>query len=251
MTDKELILKIKQLNEIKPRREWVVFAKSQIFESGIENKVVKKISLGEKMSGILDVFSILTYQRKLAYALTAFVFILVGAFGFAQYTVPGDLLFSVKKATERSQTVFTGGNNLKNSLENYDRRVQDLVKIVKEKKESNIPSAITEVKASMAGAVKLLAAATDKNKNIKEIANEVKRIEDNNKQLQSLGIDVGTAEEVKELDNILAPLIELEIKSLEEATLTEEQQEKLNTIKELYTEGKFAQALENILLINK
>lgn len=251
MTEKQLILKIKQLNEIKPRKEWVVFAKSQIFESVAVKKVSKKSFFAEKMSGVLDIFSILTHQRKLAYALASLALMVVGAFGFAQYTMPGDLLFSVKKVTEQSQTALTGGNNLKNSLENYDRRVQDLVRVVKEKRENNIPSAISEVKASMAGAVKsLTVAVTQKSKNIKEIATEIKKLEDNKKQLQTLGIDISTTEGTKELDNVLAPLVGSEIKSLEKASLTEEQQVELDAIKEFYNNRKFAEALEGILLIS-
>lgn len=251
MNEKQLIEAIRKLDEIKPRKEWVVFAKSQIFEDIAERKVLKKSFLAEKMSGVLDVFSVLTHQRKLAYAMATLAFMIAGVFGFAQYTVPGDLLFSVKRATEQSQTVFTGGNNLKNSLENYDRRVQDLVRVVKENRESNIPSAISEAKASMAGAVKsLTVAVTQKNKNIKEIALEIKKIEENKKQLKTLGIDISATEETKELDDALAPLVESEIKDLEEISLTEKQQEEIGVIKELYDNGKFVEALEEILLIS-
>ncbi len=227
INEKQLIEAIKKLNEIKPRKEWVVLAKSQIFEGVSEGKILRKPLFAEKMHGVLDIFSIFQ-QRKLAYALATFVLMIAGVFGFAQYTVPGDLLFSVKRATEQSQTVFTGGNNLKNSLENYDRRVQDLVKVVKENREGNIPSAISEVKASMAGAVKsLTAAVTQKNKNIKEIAFEIKKLEENKKQLETLGIDIGSTDETKELDGALAPLVESEIKNLKEASLAEKQKTEL------------------------
>ncbi|MDP2741445.1 MAG: hypothetical protein Q8O66_02015 [bacterium] len=251
MTEKQLILKIKRLNEIKPRKEWVVFTKSQVFEGVVEKNILRKPFFAEKMSGVLDIFSILTHQRKLAYALASLALMIIGTFGFSQYTMPGDLLFSVKKATEQSQTAFTGGNNLKNNLENYDRRVQDLVRVVKEKRGNNIPSAISEVKASMAGAVKsLTSAVTQKSKNIKEIAIEIKKIEDNKKQLKTLGIDIGATEGTKELDSVLAPLVGSEIKDLEKASLTEEQKAELEAIKEFYNNGKFAEALEGILLIN-
>ncbi|TSC95176.1 MAG: hypothetical protein CEN87_188 [Parcubacteria group bacterium Licking1014_1] len=245
MNEKQLISAIKELKKIKPRKEWVVFAKSQIFTETMPS--AKK----QRFAGILDVLYLLTEQRKLAYALATFLFIIIGTFGFAQYTVPGDLLFSVKKIAEQSQATLTGGNNLKNSFDNYDRRVQDLTRVVKENKENNIPSAISEVKLSMMGAVKVLTAAVaQKDRNIKEIAAEVKKLKDNKKQLDALGIDIGETDGTKELDNVLAPLVESEINALEEATLTEEQQVKLEEIKKLYGEEKFSEALEEILLIN-
>ncbi len=254
MNEKQLIEAIKKLNEIKPRKEWVVFTKSQIFEGSAKTavkrkKIAKKSFFAEKMLGVLDIFSILTHQKKLAYALATLALMVFGVFGFAQYTVPGDFLFSVKKVTEQSQTVLTGGNNLKNNLDSYNRRVQDLVRVVKENKQSNIPSAINEVKISMAGAVKSLTEAVTQNrKNIKEIAVEVKKLEDNKRQLQTLGIDISATEDTKELDIVLAPLVKSEINNLEEATLTEEQQIKLEAVKELYDSGKFTEALEGILL---
>lgn len=250
INEKQLIEAVKKLNEIKPRKEWVVLTKSQIFEEASEGKTFRKPLFSKKMQGILDVFSVLTHQRRLAYAFATILLMVSGLFGFAQYTVPGDILFSVKKVTEQSQIALTGGNNLKNRWENYDRRVQDLVKVVKEKRESNIPSAISEVKASMADAVKsLTVAVTQKNKNIKEIALEIKKLEESKKQLETLGIDIGSTDETKELDDVLAPLVESEIKNLEEVSLTEGQQAKLEVVKELYDNGKFMEALEEILLI--
>lgn len=254
ISEKQLIGAIKELKEIKPRKEWVLLAKSEIFEGAPENRIksANKSFFSGKMSGVLDIISVLTGQRKLAYATATLVLMLVGIFGFAQYTVPGDFLFPVKKATEQSQTVLAGGNNLKNSVDNYNRRVQDLVKVVKEKRESNIPSAISEVKQSMAGAVKsLTAAVAQKGRDIKEIAFEIKKLEENKKQLETLGIDISAVEETAELDSILAPLVESEIKNLEEAELTEEQSSELEIITEFYNNKKFTEALEKVLLISK
>ncbi|MBI2053723.1 MAG: hypothetical protein HYT36_00090 [Candidatus Staskawiczbacteria bacterium] len=253
INEEQLISAIKQLKEIKPRKEWVLLAKSEIFEGAVKNrfKSARRPFSKGKMAGILDVISVFAGQKKLAYAAATLALMLVGIFGFAQYTVPGDFLFPVKKATEQSQTVLTRGNNLKNSVDNYNRRVQDLVKVVKEKREGNIPSAISEVKQSMAEAVKsLTAAVSQKSKDIKEIAIEVKKLEDNKKQLETLGIDISSGEEAEEFGNILSALVESEIKNLEEAILAEEQEAELEAIIELYNSKKFAEALEKILLIN-
>ena len=85
------------------------------------------------------------------------------------------------------------------------------------------------------------------NDSIKLAIAEVKKIQDNQKQLETLGINIG---EAKDLDNVLALLVQDQIESLDEATLTDKQQEELSDIKDLYSQEKYSEALEKILLIN-
>lgn len=250
MDEKQLIENLKSLKEIKPRNEWVVLAKAQIFApSTYENRITKPAL---KTAGILDVLTNVFFQRKLAYALAAFIFVIVGVFGFAQSTLPGDALFPFKKIAEQSQAALVGASSLQNSFDAYDRRVQDLVRAVKEDKKSNIPSAINEVKESMAVAVKGVTeiAKQEDGKSLKAIAAEVKKIKDNQDQLRVLGVDVEETEEVNELNSVLAPLVQSEIDSLEKATLTDGQKDILKEINVLYEQGKYSDALEKILLIN-
>lgn len=251
MDEKQLVKKIRQLQEIKPRKEWAILAKSQIFAEAVsENKAIK---LPDKTIGILDILSSFIFQRKLAYSFAALVFVIAGVFGFAQSTLPGDALFPVRKIAEQSQAAIIGVNSLQSNLEIYDKRVQDLMAAVKSDKKSNIPSAISEVKQSMSEAVKSIADAVkqEDGRSIKDIIADVKKIEDSQKQLQTLGVDMGGAESLDELSNVLSPLVKSEIENLEKATLTDEQQDTLVKIKELYSQKEYSQALEKILLINE
>ena len=56
--------------------------------------------------------------------------------------------------------------------------------------------------------------------------------------------------EIKSLNNALAILAQNEITDLEKITLTEDQQEILKNVKDLYEKGDYATALEKILTIN-
>ncbi|MBU3934556.1 hypothetical protein KKC00_01160, partial [Patescibacteria group bacterium] len=96
MNDKDLIKTIKGLNQIKPSKDWVVSLKRDI--------------VGERSK--TTVFNVLPrsiFHHKLAYATITFSVILVGLFGFAQDTVPGDFLFPVKKIAEKSQGALLSG----------------------------------------------------------------------------------------------------------------------------------------------
>ena len=238
MNEKQLIEAIRELKEIKPNQEWVSLIKSQI----LAEQPAVRIIPARKISTI-DVISSAMFQRKMAYALASFVFVIAGMFGFAQYTVPGDLLFSVKKFTETQ-----------NSFQVAYNRSAELVQVLKENKTQNIAPAVSEFKASMSGAAKnLVASLTQQNskQSLKDISDEVKKIQENQRQAETLGIDISETDEVKELNSALAVLVQNQIDDLEKATLTEDQQETLVKIKDSFSKAEYSEALEEILLINQ
>ena len=253
MTEKELINQLKGLKEIKPRKEWALLLKSQIFE-GAQPASAESLSMARKLENwkigklienlkfkIENSFFELKIQKRLAYAFATLALLIAGTFGFAQYTMPGDLLFPIKKIAEQTQ---------QDALQVAYNRSEDLVQIVKENKTQNLDSAIYEFKSSMVDAAKKLTqdlAKNSDNDSIKLAIAEVKKIQDNQKQLETLGINIG---EAKDLDNVLALLVQDQIESLDEATLTDKQQEELSDIKDLYSQEKYSEALEKILLIN-
>jgi len=246
MEDTKLINKLKELQQVKPNKDWVILVKSQILADA---KPVKN----ESIFGVLKFLPSLIYQRKLAYAFATLMFIMVGMFGFAQYTMPGDMLFSVKKMTEQGQTAFVSKENqLKNDLEIASRRLDDLTQVVKDNKTQNIAPAIKEFQASISGATKNLIDTIEQkdSQSIKEIALQIKKMEDSKKQLQTYGVDLEDTQESKDLNSALASLVQREIDAIEKTTLTDEQLEKIQTVKDLYAEGKYIDALEQILMIN-
>jgi len=253
MTEKQLIENLKSLKGIKPRQEWASLLKSEILNPKLEtNYNYQKNKFSKFISNFKFQISN-SFFRRAAYSLATIAFVMIGVLGFAQSTLPGDALFPFKKIAEQSQAALIGANTLQNNFDAYDRRVQDLVRIVAEDKQSNIPSAINEVKESMAVAVKSVTdiVKQEDGKSLKDIVADVKKIEDNQNQLKTLGVDVGESEEVNELNSVLAPLVRSEIDSLEKATLSDVQKETLEEINVLYEQEKYSDALEKILLINE
>lgn len=248
MTEKELIKQLKGLKEIKPRKEWALLLKSEILNAEYaEQRVISKPAqkIGNLDFGFWNLFRVSdlgfrVFSRRMAYAFATFCFLAVGIFGFAQYTMPGDLLFPVKKITEQTQTPLQVAYN----------RSEDLVQIIKENKTQNLEPAISEFKASMADAVKTITNDLAQNSgkdSIKAVMAEIKKIQDNQKQMETLGVNIG---ETKDFDNVLALLVQEQIDSLNESTLTEAQEENLAEITELYEQGQYSDALEKILLIS-
>lgn len=242
MTEEQLIKQLKSLKEIKPREEWVVLAKSQIF---------KKEEKNQATFNVLDIFSAFSFRTKMAYSLATMSLIVAGLFGFAQYTSPGDTLFTVRKITEQSQAALTGSNVLQNNLNVASKRMDDLAQAVKSNKTENISSAVSELKASIAEVTKSLNESGSQNgQSIKDVAMEAKKIKDNTTLLDNLGGEESSS--IKETSDELYKIVDEQmIGDLEKTTLTEEQEKQLTEAKDLFDDEKYADALEIILLINK
>ncbi len=240
MADKQIAEKIKLLSKIEPRREWVVLTKNEILGKKYE------FTAPAKNWNILDYIPVMGLKRQFAYAFLTMAFIVVGVFGFAQRTLPGDMLFSFRRITEQSQAALSGQDNLKAGFETATRRLQDLAQAVKSNRTGNIPSAISEVKLSIEEVTKKIANTTD-SEEIKNIAEQVKQIGQDEVLANKLG-----SEELKETsDALYKALDEQMIKEIEKTTLTEEDQKILEESKVLFTEENYSQSLEKILSISE
>jgi len=236
MTEKELIGKIQELRQIKPRKDWVVLTKGQILG---EEK------MRTSLFSFIEVFPRLIFQYKPAFATLAILGVLIGLFGFAQSSVPGDLLYSFKKATEQSQKAFVSEKEFNIKIAN--NRLDDLAKIVQNNSTKNLAPALNEYKASISEVAKNLAEENNPNE-LKKIVKEVKNIEKKTIEMKSLGVEMG---EDVELDSALVVLIKLQVQDLGNRTLTPEQVKSLGEIKADIEAGKYSEALEKILEISQ
>lgn len=259
ITQKQLIESLKQLKEIKPRQEWAILLKSQILEeqkiTAITVKAKKEIPVPvkqetflrqgygrEKSVGILDILSSVFFQRKLAYSFALALFLIVGIFGFAQYTVPGDLLFPIKKVAEQSQAALTGQAGLKHDVATLNSRINDLSKVAKEGRTDNIPSTIDEIKIDVSQLAKNLKDNPVQDpQTLKDIVISLKTLAD------VPGTDLSENPDVKDLYQTVA---QSQIADLQNITLTDDQQSMLAEAEDLYNQGEYIDALEKILLIN-
>jgi len=150
ITQKQLIEQLRGLKEIKPRQEWVLLLKSQLL-----SKEISKFEF-RNSNFFFGIFS----QKSLAYSFAMVLLIFIGLVGFAQRTVPGDLLFPVKKIAEQSQAVLSGKTGLEQNVSILTNRINDLAKVAKKGRADSMPLAINEINAD----------ASELAKNLKEIS---------------------------------------------------------------------------------
>ena len=234
MTQKELIFKIRELRQIKPREDWVSLTKSQILGEESRNQSV---------ASIFQLF----FRLKPGYIGLAIVFVVFGAFGFTESSLPGDLLYPVKKIVERSQAVFVSEKGRSQaSFELANKRLEELTKIAETNQVKKIAPALEEYQATIAQVTKNLVKVTATTSDplvIRELAERTQELEKNKEKLeQTYGI---AGLEIKEGSNPMKVLVEWFVNDLEKRTLwTEEQKELLNEMKELVEQGKYSEALE-------
>ena len=222
MNKNQLIQNLKKLNQIQPRKEFIVSAKKEI--------------LGESPG--FGLFSVL----KPVYAGLFCLFMVFGLFQFSQNALPGELLFQLKKITEKVQTMFASEQERpKLSLFLANERLMDLATIAEENQAQKLAPAVNEFRLETVEAAKNLAAITEVNE---EIIVQVKQLEENKEKIEQV---LATKIDTEEYDNALVPIIEREILALEENTLTEEEKEVLKQIKEYFENGEYSEALIGIL----
>jgi len=226
MNENQLIQNLKKLNQIQPRKEFIVSAKKEI--------------LGE--SPRFGLFSVL----KPVYAGLFCLFMVFGLFQFSQNALPGELLFQLKKITEKGKTMFASEQERPAiSLFLANERLMDLVTIAEENQAQKLAPAMNEFKLKTVEVAKNLASVT---KVSEEIVAQFKEFEENKAKMEQV---LATKVDTEEYDIALAQLVEREILALEENTLTEEDQEILEGIKEYFENGEYSEALIGILYLSQ
>jgi len=238
MDEKELIGKIKELRQIKPDQNWAFLTKSRILSE--EPAYRGRASVSASVVSVLRVFFL-----KPAYAGVMAILVIFGLFGFSQNSLPGDLLYPVKKIAEKGQTLFVSGKAREQiSLELAQKRLEELTKIVEANQAKKLAPAIKEFQGSLVDAANNFS-GTDAGALRKVV--EMRR---KTKELQSRGVVIEEQELDKlEMSSLIVVLEEL-IVDLENRSLTEAQQDTLAQMKELVERGDYSTALE-LYLINQ
>ncbi len=239
MTEKELIRKIALLKEIKPENDWVVLTKKQCIGDPIKRSF---------MDNVVEVFQVLpNFNFRPALATAVFIVILAGTTGLSQSALPGDLLYPVKKLTEKAGYLMVAENEQsKAKLEIAGKRLGEVEIIAKKNQENNLASAIQEFRSSLTEATDKIKESQDSPTRAMAIVKEANKIQVSKEKLEALGVDVGGT---YELEEALSGLVAREIRDLEGRSLNEAQTEILIQVKSDFEAGDYEQALEKILIL--
>jgi hypothetical protein len=206
MTENELIAKIRELRQIKPDKDWVVLTKSQILgeDSVTQHRVLSNIFFP---------------PLRPVYAGLVVIFILFGLFGFAQNSLPGDLLYPIKKIVEKSQAVFVSEKELpKYNLEIANKRLEELNQIAQTNQAKKLAPAVNEVQASISETAKNLVKSKKIDREIIEKSLELAKNKEKVAE-KSLGINIGNEETEESLNDLYKTQAEYLINDLKNQNL--------------------------------
>lgn len=228
MTDQELIAKLQGLKNIKPSQDWVVLSK---------NHILSAILVAEKQPVYKSIFSNISslfYQKKLVYSFAVLLFLITAGVTFFEFGLSGQHENLAGQSTASS----LAESALKSNVADLKSKSQSLANAVQNNSE-NVSLVIEEVK----DATKNLKVAIQKNPGlVKIIALDV----NNSKSL----LDIAGGSDLKATsDDLYKTIDDQMIADLKKTTLTKDQQGALNHIQDLYSQGKYSDALVNILLI--
>ena len=272
MEEKDLITKLTLLKEIKPRDEWVIFAKTRILADSetlisADTKLitadvqVPRPSLGDPRLGlgmlgdVVAALSFLRYMGKAAFALRAMaakpayvlplllVFVLGGVtLQVSKSSLPGDALFTVRSAIEKATL---------SNLELAQKRMGDLQKIAQENKVKNLSETIKEFKANVGEVSRNVALLVDKEPGkALQAGMELVQLQKDKAAIEQI---LGTAmdgDAAQELKSATKYLVENELEDLLTRTLTEEQQGLLEEGIMAYQAEDYETALEKVWMIS-
>lgn len=238
MTEKDLISKIQELKSIKPRENWVLFAKNNIFKESNQLPIKEQISFISVLRGF-------SFQPKMALSFLALFGLFVSTFSFAQQSLPGDLLYPIKKIVEKSQSALvpdTDNAKLDNQLSLVNKRLDELTEIAKTNRVNNLAAAISEAQVSISETSQNL----KKSKSNLAVVAQVKQIKAKTAEIKSLGVEIGEVE----FDAVLVTKIKEQADALSAEKLTINQAGILEEVRQDIDAKKYADAWEKILVIN-
>lgn len=244
ISEQQLISRIKGLNQIKPRKDWVFLTKTRILG---EASSEKGISIWEVLPRIL-------FHPKLAIASALTIFTILGLVGFTRNSLPGDPLYAIKRVGEKTQAVFISEEKQPGAqLELANKRLNELTKIAESNQIKKLASALQEYQASIGQAAKNLtqqkSATTSDPSVIKNIAQQTQKLEDTKNRLERIYGIAGL--EAKEGENPTKIITDWLIKDLEKRTLTEDQADLLSEAKESFSIEDYNTALIKILQLSE
>jgi len=239
MTEKELINNLKELKaEVQPDKEWVNVTKTQIFNesevfSGEENNKIRFTSI----------FNLGSFQKRAVATALASIIIVIGLFGFAERSVPGDSFYALKKLKEEGAAMLVSSvDRPLYELERANRRLEEMEKIVHNNETENLAPAINEYKESVHSASEEIKKADPNKETVDKIAKEIEDLKENESKFEAqtyTSLGGGVTEADQELKK---KRIETLIDDLNKRSLTEKQKEALKEVKEMLKKDKLTRS---------
>lgn len=258
--ENQIVRQIQLLKQIKPRQDWVVLTKNRILQEGNSPTKIGPVPIFSRVSGFL--WETFIFGEKLAFgragAATFAMVILMGLFGFAKTSAPGDALYPVKRAILQGEsTLFSGGQAVLH-LKMAADSAYALKEAAKANNSQKIAAALQEYKENISKAAVAIDKEPKDTKKIIEIASMVNQLQKDIKEAEGVLQTEIAKEETKVLaqktledaTSELETLLARELQSLANSSLTEGQRSLLEEAQTFFNAGDYAKTMEYILRIS-
>jgi hypothetical protein len=224
ITEKQLIESLKQMKEIKPRKEWASLLRSQILAE-------KKVEVAEQpaqFSGFKNAFSAMFFQKRMAYSLAALLILMAGVFGALK-------LLPVGETSQKDIASLTGQSALlKQNVEALNNKISNL------SASNSSKLAINDIDKNVSDLAKTLKSTSVKDpQTLKEIVSSLKTLADISGDKTDLASDPN-------VQDLYQTVVQSQIADLQKTTLTSDQKNILSEAQDLYNKGDYSGALEKI-----
>ncbi len=244
MNDDQILASIKSLKGIKPDKNWAVLTRKRIFT---QKEVGHRLTFVEFIKGF-------TVQYR--YVLSAFVLcgLTAGTIIGAQGALPGDVLYPVKRVTEKGVAMISNADQAPEAnLRLAEKRLEELNQVTKKNLVQNLPTAVEEYKRAKTEAKKEVSAMVKKNPEqatriVRKITPQIQEMDNKEKTvlgvLGSGGDALAPDAEDSRSDEVIVGLL---IADADKVILTYDKKIDLETVKEYYNDKEYAKALEYYL----
>jgi hypothetical protein len=245
-SEKELINQIRKLNQIKPDTNWVALTKV---------RVMGQETMGQRQSW-MSLVSGFIFQYRTAFAGILMVGLVGGTLVESQNALPGEPLYSVKRATETGMALITGQDKMPAAnLQLAAKRLEEIDLISQKNLVKDLPAAFYEYKTAKAAAKKEVAALVAKNPDnagaiVKESSVAMKDIDNKEKQVYAvLGLEksASTTEDGTEAASDKTIVESLINYFKKDALLSEDETKDLDQVNKLYRAGNYGEAVDYYL----
>ena len=231
MTEKEIINNLKELKgEVQPDKEWVNVTKTQIFNesevfSGEENNKIRFTSI----------FNLGSFQKRAVATALASIIIVIGLFGFAERSVPGDSFYALKKLKEEGAAMLVSSvDRPLYELERANRRLEEMEKIVHNNQTENLAPAINEYKESVHSASEEIKNADPDKETTDKIVMQSQKLKEIEREIENqIQASIGGQELDKSLIVYYKKSLKELINDLKDRSLTKDKRKNLEEAEEI------------------
>lgn len=239
MQDPKLVNKFRELREVKPNKDWVVFTKREILGEE-QSRKVKFPSIP-----VFNLFPHFLLKWQPIAATLILIFVVGAAFGFSGSAAPGDLLYSVKKVAEGAKVIMASEEEKPAVyMELASRRLEELSQIAKVDQGNKLTSAIKEFEQAVAKVNESTLGPVSRAETIELVAKDLKVLKEGVNEVSAIyGVIIETDGVIEGVEkSLVGKNLEMQIETWEKLPLGEEAVEAVAKAKESYEVGDYETA---------